>query len=425
MRAESVSATVACVTPRGRGAVATVRLCGDPGILDSGEPPLFRAAVGRCVASLPLGRITFGQFGRNDAEDVVVCRVAPHVTEIHCHGGLAAVERLLSDLSLVSIIDAQSQHIKLQVVEPTEQTREQVGHFENECYGALIHALTPRMARIALAQWTGTLRNEVAEIAQSLMHVESGIVRLRQLIARGVVGMHLTSPWRVAVVGKPNVGKSSLINALLGFERAIVHSTPGTTRDIVTGEAAISGWPVQFADTAGIRVAADPIEQAGIQLARDWLQSADLVLHVLDLSTELNDEDLQLLNEFPNAFRVANKSDCPSVWDSLVNQATGQFARISAKNHVGIDLLRERIVECLLGSVANDFAETALETAVSPHGPQPTLPATPVNDRQLQQIQVALDALLEHQPQLTHAALMEILSPAHSPPGVSQTSRCT
>lgn len=92
--------------------------------------------------------------------------------------------------------------------------------------------------------------------------------------------MHLLTPWRVVLAGSPNVGKSSLINALVGFERALVFDQPGTTRDAVTGSTAIGGWPITLIDTAGIRETDDPLESAGVRQARDLLQSADLVLHV-------------------------------------------------------------------------------------------------------------------------------------------------
>ena len=95
-------------------------------------------------------------------------------------------------------------------------------------------------------------------------------------------GRKLTEPWIVVLCGQPNVGKSSLINALSGFERAIVHPTAGTTRDLVSQHTAIDGWPVELIDSAGIRDAGNAIEQAGIEKARQVIDSADLVIHVID-----------------------------------------------------------------------------------------------------------------------------------------------
>jgi tRNA U34 5-carboxymethylaminomethyl modifying GTPase MnmE/TrmE len=102
-------------------------------------------------------------------------------------------------------------------------------------------------------------------------------------------------PWRVAIVGRPNVGKSSLLNAIVGFERAIVHPTPGTTRDLVTARTAVDGWPVEFIDSAGIRSGRDAIESAGIEQARQAIESSDLALVVLDRSEPLAPEDHEII----------------------------------------------------------------------------------------------------------------------------------
>jgi tRNA modification GTPase len=96
--------------------------------------------------------------------------------------------------------------------------------------------------------------------------------------------MHLTTPWRVVIAGPPNVGKSSLLNAIAGYQRAIVSPLPGTTRDVVTITTAINGWPVQFADTAGLRETQDELESAGVALAGAALEQAELVILVSDAS---------------------------------------------------------------------------------------------------------------------------------------------
>jgi tRNA modification GTPase len=94
--------------------------------------------------------------------------------------------------------------------------------------------------------------------------------------------LHLTEPWRIVIAGRPNVGKSTLLNALVGFERAIADASPGTTRDVVTASAAIGGWPVEFADTAGLRPTGDVVERLGVERTQLQLQSADVALLVRD-----------------------------------------------------------------------------------------------------------------------------------------------
>ena len=108
-----------------------------------------------------------------------------------------------------------------------------------------------------------------------------------QILEYRDVGLHLTMPWRVVIAGPPNVGKSSLMNAIAGYQRAIVSPLPGTTRDVVTITTAINGWPVQIADTAGLRDTVDELESAGIALAGAVVEQADLVIVVSDASVEM------------------------------------------------------------------------------------------------------------------------------------------
>jgi tRNA modification GTPase len=135
------------------------------------------------------------------------------------------------------------------------------------------------------------------------------------LIQSASVGLKLVPGWRVALAGRPNVGKSRLLNALLGYDRAIVAPTPGTTRDVVATGTAFAGWPVELADTAGLRASDDPIESEGVARARAHQREADLVLLVLDRSEPLTEEDRRLIAEHPGALAVANKADLPTAWD--------------------------------------------------------------------------------------------------------------
>jgi tRNA modification GTPase len=119
----------------------------------------------------------------------------------------------------------------------------------------------------------------------------------------------------VVIAGRPNVGKSRLFNALAGFARAIVDPTPGVTRDVVTFRTALGGWPVELADTAGLRRTGDAVESIGIDRARRAQERADLVLLVLDRSEALQPEDRELIAWHEDAVLVANKADLPAAWD--------------------------------------------------------------------------------------------------------------
>jgi tRNA modification GTPase len=124
-----------------------------------------------------------------------------------------------------------------------------------------------------------------------------------------VLGLHLTQPWKVVIAGPPNVGKSSLINALLGYERAIVFDQPGTTRDVVTAHTALDGWPIQLADTAGLRASDDELESAGVERAIAQAAAADCLLLVFDASATWTDENDRIIEKWPEALVVHNKCD--------------------------------------------------------------------------------------------------------------------
>jgi tRNA modification GTPase len=272
------------LTPRGRGAVATILVTGVEAA--ARVNPLFLAASGRPLTEAPVGRIVFGRWREALGEEVVVCRVSDSQIEIHCHGGEAAAARILRDLEDVGILARECR----------DELSNHAESIRAEALEALAAATTLRTAQILWDQYRGALRRELTAIQAALSVNDSQLarVRLQLLLERASYGLHLAVPWRIALVGRPNVGKSSLLNALLGFGRAIVHHEPGTTRDLVTGLTAFNGWPCQLIDTAGLRETDEPIERAGVALAAETLRDADLVLWIRDLSAPSEiDEDLR------------------------------------------------------------------------------------------------------------------------------------
>ncbi len=327
------------MTPQGRGGVATICFHGDLSLLDdvTNHPPAFRSARGGRCADLPLQDVVFGRWGEEHQEEVVVCRVAEAVTEIHCHGGRVAVERILGDL--------RSRGCEITTwVEHIEQNKTTL---EAECFQALTQATTLRTATHLLAQQQGALANRLLE----LFALEGDALRnaLNDLLRWSEFGLHLTTPWSVVLCGRPNVGKSSLINALVGYRRAIVYDQPGTTRDVVQAETALDGWPIQFSDTAGLREGAEELEQLGIAKAREQIKSADLLIIVIDGTQPITDDDRNLLAEHPDALVLMSKADLPP------HDGTSEFVmshpevlRVSAMEKTGMDELQQAIVHRLV-----------------------------------------------------------------------------
>ncbi len=328
---------VVLLTPPGRGAVATVRVQG-PGAAERVDS-LFRAASGHPIAKLSPDRVAFGRFqlGEDICDEVLVHRPQDNVVEIHCHGGPGVVNRLVEALTANG--GAQ--------ISPEEWLRSNhTSPISAAAQGALAKATTLRTAAILLDQYHGALDRALEKILDQLHRgkVFPATESLERLLTVAPCGCHLVEPWRVVVAGRPNVGKSSLINALLGFRRAIVHDTPGTTRDLLTARTAIDGWPIEFCDTAGLRDAEHILEQKGIALARQRAESASLVLLVFDATRRWSDEDSDACRHFPGAIPVFNKIDLVEPFQSPHPQGHA----VSALNGRGVDELSGVITRSLV-----------------------------------------------------------------------------
>jgi tRNA modification GTPase len=266
---------------------------------------------------------------------VVIAREPPEV-EVYAHGGSAAVA-LVTD-ALV----AGGAELRRPVAWVRHDARSAIAA---EARVDLASAPTVRTAEILLEQAQGALeadiRKALAALADDPMEA---LYLVDALLGRAGIGLRLIAGWRVVLAGRPNVGKSRLLNALTGYDRAIVDATPGTTRDVVTARTALDGWPVELADTAGLRPSDDPIEASGVALARARQGEADLVLVVLDRSVPLTDLDRAVIVEHSRGLFVANKCDLPAAWSPGDLDAVA----ISAERGDGIEELVATIASRLV-----------------------------------------------------------------------------
>ncbi|MCC7083857.1 MAG: 50S ribosome-binding GTPase [Pirellulales bacterium] len=364
--------TAAMHTPPGRGAVAVVLVDG-PGAAEM-VGKFFRAKSGR-LADGVVHRIRYGRWGGEPAEDVVVCWRDKELIEIHCHGGTAAVKRLIGDLATVGAIETTW---------TAQFRRRDRSSIRAAARDALAKAVTQRTAWLLLAQWNGALELAIQEIVAQLANHQFQLAstKLDALLDRATTGLHLTQPWQVVIAGPPNVGKSSLMNALVGYERAIVFDEPGTTRDVVTATTAFDGWPMQLFDTAGLRASNDELESAGIERALAQANAAECLVLVFDATQRWTAENEQLLALWPAALVVQNKCDLatPAATGLLVSALTG----------AGIAPLIQQIVQRLVPLVPRSHD------------------AVPFTIDQFVQLQVAAKHLSENHIALAMAALQSI-----------------
>lgn len=294
---------VSVLTPPGTGAIATVAVVG-PQAWELVRAK-FRPAKGTLPESPPLHRFWYGNLGDGAGDEVIVAvrHVEPDVcVEIHCHGGRRVVRWVVEQFG------APSPPIRLPSGEMGVDVR---------ALDPLTRATTTRTASILLDQYHGAYTRAIESIRANWPNSRE---QLQRLVALAPLGRHLVEPWKVVIAGPPNVGKSSLINALAGYQRSVVAPIAGTTRDVVTAQVAFDGWPVELSDTAGLRDATESLEAAGIKLAKARLESADLIVWVIDLS-----EPTPALPDFTPHLIVGNKCDVASTRAGLlpVSATTG------------------------------------------------------------------------------------------------------
>ncbi len=374
--------TIAAIsTPLGHGGIGIVRLSGRDAIKIAER--IFSSPKGRRLQETPSHRILYGYIlnpVNHEIIDEVLVSVmkAPNtytredIVEINCHGGPLPLRRTLELLL----------NEGARLGEPGEFTLRaflngRIDLAQSEAVLDIINSLTEQSQRAAMEQLRGGLSKKLSDIRQKLIEltaiVEAYIdfpeedievptqkdlgerareiqLELGELIKDGRYGMILREGLKTAIIGRPNVGKSSLLNALLQQDRAIVTEMPGTTRDIIEEYLNIQGLPIRIMDTAGIRDAGNIAEREGVERSLRAMQKADLVLLILDGSEQLHDTDKRLIEESrsKDTILVINKTDLPSKISINNLPSDKPVVRVSALNGEGLESLKDEIINISL-----------------------------------------------------------------------------
>ncbi|MDX1951137.1 MAG: tRNA uridine-5-carboxymethylaminomethyl(34) synthesis GTPase MnmE [Verrucomicrobiota bacterium] len=389
------SDTIAAIsTPLGEGGLAVVRLSGPASfkVADSCFKPLGKnsTSAGKAAShTIQYGKILLN----GEVVDEVLLSVfrAPrtftkeNMVEVSCHGGVLPAQMVLDALLRGGA----------RLAEPGEFTRRaflngRIDLAQAEAVADLIHSRTELALRAANEQLAGKLSCRIDALRSDLMlvlaHVEAHIdfpdediapdtfdqllSKLRkaseyieQLLSTAREGRILRRGLRTAIIGRPNAGKSSLLNQLLGQDRAIVSPIAGTTRDTIEETANVRGIPIVFVDTAGLRESKDEIEAEGIRRSREAASQAELILHVVDASQAVHEEDQNLIAEFgsQNSILIWNKSDL--IDRTADTEPRVQGIPVSCVTGEGIELLKDQIKNLVWsGNIGSEMLEATINS---------------------------------------------------------------
>ena len=365
-------------TPHGAGGIGIIRVSGGDALGVARR--VFRPAAGGTLGDIAPYTAHYGHIVAADGmvidECILLYMRAPHsytgedTAELQCHGSTVVLREVL----------LRTWEVGARPAEAGEFTKRAFLHGRLDLARAegvmeLIAAKSTRAAHAARERLAGAFSHAVTDIRTQILgavaHIEAGIdfpeddipaasaehlaaeiadasAAVRRLLACADTGRILREGVKTVIVGRPNVGKSSLLNALLGMERAIVTDVPGTTRDIIEEEISVAGIPLRLLDTAGLRAAEDAVEQIGVARTEQHLTDAELILAVFDASEPLTAEDHALLTRLSSASAdiiiLCSKEDRPSVLSAAdFSAVAAPVLRISAQEGTGLDALREEI----------------------------------------------------------------------------------
>jgi tRNA modification GTPase trmE len=387
--------TIAAIsTPRGEGGIGIIRISGDKSfeILDK----IFNTKNPN--RDLGFYKFNYGFIHDNGkiVDEVMAVRMkAPKtytcedVVEINCHGG-----HLISEKVLELVLKNGAKHAEQGEFTKRAFMNGRIDLSQAEAVMDIIQGKTEKSISLSLEQLRGDLRDKIGSFKKALLDVtahvnvvldypEEGIddplpSNLREnlenvyaeadrLISSYDKGKKIKEGIKTVIAGKPNVGKSTLLNSLLKEERAIVTHIPGTTRDVIEEIINIKGIPLVLTDTAGIRKTEDIVENIGVEKSKKFIENADLVLLVLDASRELESEDREVIQEIQNNNKktivLLNKIDLERKIE-LDEFGLENILEISAKDNIGIEDMEERIYSYIVEEKVEDSSEKLIITNI-------------------------------------------------------------
>lgn len=381
--------TIAAIaTAPGEGGIGIIRISGEKSLQVAND--IFKSVSGKKIEEYNTRTLIYGHIldGEKTIDEVLVAYMkgpnsytTEDVIEINCHGGFISVKKIL-ELVL-------SKDVRL--ADQGEFTKRaflngRIDLAQAEAIIDVINAKTEMAHTVAQSQLEGSLSKKIKDlrfgITEMLAHITVSIdfpdedvehityntlkekslelqKEINKLYDTAESGKILRDGLKTVIVGKPNVGKSSLLNAVLGEDRAIVTDIPGTTRDVIEEFVNIKGIPLKIVDTAGIRETEDVVEKIGVEKSKEFFNSADLSIVVLDSSRELEIEDIEILEAVqPNKTIVLlNKTDLDQVIDiEKIKQFVDEknIITISALQHEGIEKIHDKIEDMVFeGTVRN------------------------------------------------------------------------
>ncbi len=389
-----MSSTIAAIsTPQAAGGIGVIRISGDDAI-DVADK-VFKPINGKSVKNLKGYQAAFGSVEYNSERiDEAVCLVfrspksytGENVVELSCHGGLFVLQQTLRAVFAAGAVPAQAGEFTKRAF-----LNGKMDLTEAEGVMNIISAKGEQAAKAALNTLDGALSKKISEICHSVVEVcaslgawvdypdedidemsrdeiEERLTKaensLETLLSGFDAGQAITEGVQTAIVGKPNVGKSTLMNMLTGYERSIVTRVAGTTRDVVEETVRLGDVVLRLADTAGIHDTMDEVESIGVTMAREKLERASLILAVFDSSQSLDEEDEKILGycEGKNCIAVINKSDLEEKLDEeRVTRSIKRCVKISAETGSGYSELKTAVEE-ILGTDKVDTSAAMLTT---------------------------------------------------------------